>query len=188
MFKLVSLFSGAGGLDLGFKLAEDFDLLFANEVLELPCKTYSKIFNAEIISSEEIPRYAQPVLNTPSTSKMLNLIAKENPPFIINGSIEEVDFSSLPFDHSDVVLGGPPCQDFSIIRGKDERKGIDVKRGQLYSYFIEALVKLQPKIFVFENVPGLKSANSGYAYKTITDDFKKLNSRWSSIRRPRATV
>ncbi|MEM3790931.1 MAG: DNA cytosine methyltransferase [Thermoproteota archaeon] len=184
MFKLVSLFSGAGGLDLGFKLAEGFDLLFANEILDPPCRTYSKIFNAKIISSKEISRYAPFALNsTPAIYNLLSLTAKEKSPFIINGSIEEIDFSSLPFDYSDVVLGGPPCQDFSIIRGKDERKGIDVKRGQLYSYFIKALVKLQPKIFVFENVPGLKSANSGYAYKTITDDFQKLNLRWSNIRK-----
>jgi len=54
----------------------------------------------------------------------------------------------------DVVIGGPPCQSFSTA-GK--RKGLDDKRGMALLEFIRVIKDVQPKFFVFENVPGLKS-------------------------------
>ncbi|MBA7697933.1 hypothetical protein ES703_106605 [subsurface metagenome] len=74
------------------------------------------------------------------------------------------------------IIGGPPCQDFSIVRGPtQERQGLTVKRGKLYERFIKSLLYLQPDVFAFENVPGLMSANKGSAYKTILEDFSDLN-------------
>ena len=75
----------------------------------------------------------------------------------------------------------PPCQDFSMLRGKNKRQGIEVKRGKLYSHFVRALVHIQPKIFVFENVPGLVSANKGKAYEVINKDFENLSLRWKEV-------
>jgi len=71
-----------------------------------------------------------------------------------------------------VVIGGPPCQDFSVIRGA-ERQGIEVKRGTLYKQFVRCLTHVQPKVFVFENVWGLRSANNGLAYKIILKDLSE---------------
>lgn len=70
------------------------------------------------------------------------------------------------------------------IRGlPNERKGIKVKRGRLYAYFVKALVLLQPKVFVFENVPGLVSANRKSAYEIILEDFSNLNLRWDDVKK-----
>jgi DNA (cytosine-5)-methyltransferase 1 len=69
---------------------------------------------------------------------------------------------------------GPPCQDFSIVRGPpSERSGIKVSRGRLYTHFMRVLSNLRPRGFVFENVPGLKSANKRQAYRLILHDFSK---------------
>ena len=74
--------------------------------------------------------------------------------------VEHVDFSPLKDAGVDVVAGGPPCQDFSIVRGPDwDRRGIEVRRERLYLYFVRALNTLRPMAFIFKNVPGLVTAN-----------------------------
>jgi len=106
------------------------------------------------------------------------------PNTVLVHDVSKVDFSSLRGIEVDVVIGGPPCQDFSVLRSPtSERGGIRVERGRLYAHFVRALATLQPSMFVFENVPGLISANDGLAYKTIVDDFTHLNFRWEEVRR-----
>lgn len=68
----------------------------------------------------------------------------------------------------DVVLGGFPCQDFSVA-GK--RQGISVHRGRLYKALVRTVEAARPKVFVAENVKGLLSANAGLAIRVIADDF-----------------
>jgi len=68
----------------------------------------------------------------------------------------------------DVVLGGFPCQDFSVA-GK--RRGISVHRGNLYKALVSAVEAVRPKIFLAENVKGLLTANEGLAIRVITSDF-----------------
>jgi DNA (cytosine-5)-methyltransferase 1 len=165
-FALFSLFSGAGGMDLGFLLNGSFDMLFANDILSPPVETYAYNFRRKIVDVSEVasPNFALPAC--------------------VLGDVSEIDFSKIRGDEVDVVIGGPPCQDFSIVRGPEkERQGLFVKRGRLYAHFVRALVHLSPKVFVFENVPGLKSANRNAAYKTIIEDFAKLNLRWEEVRK-----
>lgn len=158
--KLFSLFSGAGGLDLGFVSHGAFEAVFANEISSTASETYSANFGTRAVPSSDR-------LQVPS---------------IFVGDIAELRLEELRNIAPDVLTGGPPCQDFSIVRGPDkERKGIRVSRGRLYSHFVRALIFLQPKAFVFENVPGLLSANKGMAYRTILDDFSNLKKSWKEI-------
>jgi len=162
-YTLVSLFSGAGGLDLGFKLTGSFDIRFGSDILAPAVETYSYNFGAKLVTIQ------------PESSDL---------PSIFMGDVAKLDFNNFKDLEFDVISGGPPCQDFSIVRGPQvERSGIDVSRGKLYSHFIRALIHLQPRVFVFENVPGLMSANKGEAYKVILDDFSALNIRWTEIRK-----
>lgn len=154
---IVALFSGCGGLDLGFELTRKFKVVWANDIYSPSAKTFSQNFGLKITNNPKC----------------------EEEDFFL-GDVEEADFGYLPFD-IDVVTGGPPCQDFSLIRGSEKRKGIFVKRGRLYTHFIRALITLQPKIFVFENVKGLISANRGLAFRQIIDDFRNLNLRWPEM-------
>jgi DNA (cytosine-5)-methyltransferase 1 len=160
-FSVVSLFSGAGGLDLGFVMSGRYKILVANDIEEHMVRTYSINFGAKIVSR----------------------ILPNSHPQVVLGDVSQLDFNLLSED-VDVVVGGPPCQDFSILRSSTaERGGILVKRGRLYAYFVKALAILQPKTFVFENVPGLTTANKGLAYKVMLDDFANLNLRWDEVRR-----
>lgn len=100
---------------------------------------------------------------------------KENFPDVevIEGDIWKYNLKDMP--DCDVILGGFPCQDFSVLRGLKKRKGVKVKRGLLYTKFVEAVRLKKPMVFVAENVRGLISANKGYAIKKITKDFTDLN-------------
>jgi DNA (cytosine-5)-methyltransferase 1 len=161
-FTVFSLFSGAGGLDLGFVLTNAFDILFANDIKFQPTHTYASNFEAKHITAQ--PRVS-------------------DVPAVFFGDVASVQFEELEDLAPDVIIGGPPCQDFSIVRGPQaERSGISVTRGKLYSHYIRALIHLQPRFFVFENVPGLMSANQGTAYNVIRDDFLALNLRWNEIK------
>lgn len=180
-YKILSLFSGCGGLDLGFaQLGADsfelkrvgkerrkpmgtrFEIVWANDIYSPSCETYSANFDAQI--------YTNP--KAPYTGKHR----------VFQGDIADIFFEdTVDRKETDVVLGGFPCQDFSVIRGAGKRLGIKVKRGRLYCHFVRALAQLQPKMFVAENVKGLVSANKGLAYDWIRKDFRNLRIRWPEI-------
>ena len=69
----------------------------------------------------------------------------------------------------DLLSGGAPCQSFSYA-GK--RLGLEDVRGTMFYHYATFLHKLQPKMFLFENVRGLLTHDKGRTYKTITDIFE----------------
>jgi DNA (cytosine-5)-methyltransferase 1 len=158
---LVSLFSGAGGMDLGLA-RNGWRIRLACEILREAAETYSRNFGLPLHDWEESPQ-------------ALDL------PAVVRGDAARVDFRVA--GHADAVVGGPPCQDFSVVRGPEQdRRGLEVERGRLYMHFVRALAAVQPKIFVFENVPGLLSANRGLAYHRIFADLRDLRRCWLEIR------
>ncbi len=130
---VTSLYSGCGGMDLGFKL-EGFNILWANDINKDACDTYKANIGNHIVC----------------------------------GDIADIDLASIP--DCELMLGGFPCQDFSMIW---KRGGISSDRGNLYKYFVNAVDLKNPKIFIAENVKGLLSANKRQAINTIVDDFSK---------------
>lgn len=95
---------------------------------------------------------------------------------VINDDIANVSCLDLEnlFDikkgELDLLSGGAPCQSFSYA-GK--RLGLEDARGTLFYHYAVFLEKLQPKMFLFENVKGLLTHDSGKTYKTITDIFEQ---------------
>jgi DNA (cytosine-5)-methyltransferase 1 len=153
-YNVVSLFSGCGGLDLGFRgdftvnnkkyPKLNFELTWANDFDERACLTYSKNFSDPIICGDICE--------------------------ILKGNYKDPESVKMP-ERADVILGGFPCQDFSIA-GK--RKGFDGSRGLLYRSMVETVKRLRPAIFVAENVKGLLSMDNGSAIDTIVKDFADL--------------
>jgi DNA (cytosine-5)-methyltransferase 1 len=147
-YKVVSLFSGCGGLDLGLEggfnfLGEHFSatplrVVWANDNNEKACKTLK-----------------------------LNISHTE----VVCDDITKILEHKLKIPNADVVVGGFPCQDFSLA-GK--RKGLTVQRGQLYSSMVEVVRTVKPKIFMAENVKGLISWEKGLGIKTMVSDFENL--------------
>jgi DNA (cytosine-5)-methyltransferase 1 len=166
-YNVVSLFSGCGGLDIGISNAgtnefntngseSEFNFIWSNDALEHACKSLSMNFDKAFEND----------IDELGDKKV-----------VYHGDVREVDFTeSVPnSDSIDLVVGGFPCQDFSILRGDDNRGGVEVERGKLYLEFARSLATLQPKMFVAENVKGLVSANNGKAYEQILDDFQNLD-------------
>jgi DNA (cytosine-5)-methyltransferase 1 len=154
-YSIVSLFTGCGGLDLGFKggfsfLGEkyaprDFKILWANDIEESACKTFNENFNEDIVCGD-----------------ITKIVSGEYAPDMFNKPIPK---------KADVVLGGFPCQDFSHA-GK--RMGFDSKRGLLYRSMMEVVKMTNPLVFLAENVRGLLTIDNGNAIKTIIKDFENL--------------
>lgn len=134
---IVSVFSGCGGLDLGFHL-EGYESLWANDFSEWAVESYKHNFG-DVIKLKDITEI------DPYTDK------------------------SIP--NCDIVLGGFPCQDFSIIW---KRPGLNGKRGGLYRHFLEFVDAKKPKAFIAENVKGLLTANKRKAIETIIKDFEDI--------------
>ena len=171
-YNICALFSGCGGLDLGFELYNDeiktqnkdksFRIIWANDFDYATCCSYNKNF---FMKSND--------LNKENYDSLDKVLCKD---------VRKLDFKSeLGNQNVDIILGGFPCQDFSVLRGNREDKGIKVKRGRLYLDFVRALYILEPKVFVAENVAGLVSANNGYAYQKIIEDFTNITQAWKEI-------
>jgi DNA (cytosine-5)-methyltransferase 1 len=75
----------------------------------------------------------------------------------------------------DLFVGGSPCQSFSMV-GK--RKGLDDDRGNLFFEFARLVDEIKPKVFIFENVKGLLSHNSGKTWITIENRIKELGYKY----------
>lgn len=143
VFSVVSLFSGCGGKDLGF--TGGFNVFG---------KHYDKN-NFEIVWANDIDKYA-------CATYKHNF--KHD---IVNDDIKNVDSNTIPV--ADIVIGGFPCQDFSIA---GLRRGLSSERGKLYLEMKRVILHCKPLAFVAENVEGLANINgSDSTIKTIVDDF-----------------
>lgn len=80
---------------------------------------------------------------------------------IVEADITEVDVPDVPCD---ILLAGPPCQDYSTLWNHD---GLKTARGNLFRQVARFLDELRPAAFVLENVPGLLSANRGTAWTLV---------------------
>lgn len=131
--KVVSLFSGCGGLDLGFEKA-GFDVVWANEYDSSIHTTYR--------------------LNHPNTQ-------------LCTLDIREINFKDIP--DCDGIIGGPPCQSWSL-GGKS--LGIKDNRGKLVYDYIRIVKDKKPKFFVMENVPGMVTPRHINSFNEFLDLFR----------------
>ena len=134
----LSLFSGCGGLDLGFEQVGDYKTVWANDFKHEACESFRRHFGD----------------------------------IILEGDVEQVDpYTNKDIPECDLILGGFPCQDFSIIW---KRPGLDGERGNLYKSFLRFVDAKKPKAFVAENVKGILTANDKKAIKQIVEDFQNI--------------
>ena len=145
--KVVSLFCGCGGMDLGIQ--GNFDFL-GRHYDALPF---------EVVYAADNDTYATTIYNHNFSHKCL---LKD---------VRDIIPSQIP-DH-DILLGGFPCQSFSISAKNPPRLGYTDDRGKLFFEMVNVLKEKQPRFFVGENVKGLLSANKGEAFPIIIKEFQK---------------
>lgn len=91
---------------------------------------------------------------------------------IVKGSMTDIDYTMYKTIDIDVLMGGVPCQSFSQA-GK--RAGMADERGKLILHFIKMVDEIEPKVFLIENVKGLKTHNGGKTLEFIINKLNKLN-------------
>lgn len=142
-FTVLDLFSGAGGLSRGF-LDAGYNVVLGVDFDDMALKTFKENHgNAEAMK--------------------LDLFNHENISYI------EEFLKSRNID-LDVLVGGPPCQGFSLAGPRD----VDDKRNTLYTAMVKVAEKFKPKVVVLENVPGLLKLYEGKGAKRIIEDFTKI--------------
>lgn len=145
--KVASLFCGCGGMDLG--LLGGFSFL-GKHCHDLPF---------EVVYAVDNDTYSTQIYN-------------KN--FSHNCEVKDVrDIVVKDVPEHDILIGGFPCQSFSIVAQNPPRLGYKDERGKLFFEMVEVLKEKQPRFFIAENVKGLLSANNKKAFPMIVKEFEK---------------
>ncbi len=144
--KVASLFCGCGGMDLG--VIGGFSYLGKN-YKENPF---------EIVYAVDNDKFCTKIYNDNFTHKCE---VKD---------VRDIDIEKMP--KFDMLIGGFPCQSFSISAQNPPRLGYKDERGMLFFEMVKILKKRHPRFFIAENVKGILSANKGKAFPIIIKEFK----------------
>lgn len=148
-YKLISLFSGGGGLDLGLEAA-GFETVFATDIDYHSCLTLQQ---GKLCAQGR------------NSNFLKNAVIKQVDILQLSSS-ELMDLAGVKPGEVELLAGGPPCQAFSVF---GRRKGIEDPRGRLFHEYLRILADLQPKAFVFENVFGLLTIHGGETFKQLCE-------------------
>ena len=188
-YNFIDLFAGAGGLSEGFFQAGFNPVAhvemnpYAAQTLETRSayyylkkkhrlSIYYDYLRGKITREQFLAGIPEEVLKTVICKTM----SKETLPSIfdtINGIL-----ATDGVEHVDVIIGGPPCQAYSLV-GRAQSKHMDHKmsddpRNMLYLLYTKFLTEYQPKMFVFENVLGIQTANKGRTWKNIKAQMRRV--------------
>lgn len=154
--KSIDLFAGCGGLMDGFEQSGHYDTIAAVEWEKAPCRNLEKRLKEKWKYKDANQRVLRfDIQRTEELFEGWN----EEPDY---GSSVGLDKLINAADGIDVIIGGPPCQAYSIAgRVRDENGMRDDYRNYLFESYIKVLERYQPKAFIFENVPGILSAKPG---------------------------
>lgn len=147
--KSIDLFAGAGGITEGFRQA-GVQCVFANDFNAHACETFK--------------------YNHPSVRVEV-------------GSIEELDATAirqstqLEKGELDILVGGPPCQGFSI---NAPGRFVEDPRNSLFKHYLRFVDEFAPKLFMFENVPGMLSLGGGKIFDTVLSEMQERGYRISA--------
>ncbi|HHG84697.1 MAG TPA: DNA cytosine methyltransferase, partial [Bacteroidetes bacterium] len=182
----IDLFAGAGGMSEGFTRA-GFNPLVHVEMDGNACATLRTrtVYHA-LKAADNLNSYweytkgerSQEELYAEIDSELLRkVIHAKIDRDTIEGIFENVD-AVIGEQPVDLIVGGPPCQAYSMIgRSRDPNGMKGDERNHLFRYYAKFLEKYQPKVFVFENVAGLLSAKNGEYLRKMRADFGKKGYR-----------
>ena len=158
----IDLFCGCGGFSLGMERA-GFKCLAAIDFNPEAMAAFKKNF-------PHVPHVLREDLTQFPPEKLSALLRKSPSPQLSNSQLAV-----------DVIVGGPPCQGFSRVRRVDGTNNgsrlVDDKRRHLYKEFLRYVEFFRPKVFVMENVLGIRSALGGEYFTRVQKDGRALGYR-----------
>ncbi|MCP3944698.1 MAG: DNA cytosine methyltransferase [Desulfobacteraceae bacterium] len=182
----LDLFAGAGGLSEGFSRA-GYEPVAHVEMSRAACNTLrTRAAYHWLKKNNKLNVYYDYLQGSITRSDLYDAVAKKEIETVINSEIGSDTLQTI-FDQTDrlidgkkldLIIGGPPCQAYSIIgRNRDKQNMQGDKRNYLYIYYAEFLKRYQPDYFVFENVIGLLSAKAKdgvHYFDNMQKLFKKV--------------
>ncbi|MRX47253.1 DNA cytosine methyltransferase [Pedobacter puniceum] len=181
-YNFIDLFAGAGGLSEGF-IQAGFEPIAHVEIENSACNTlrtraaYHYLKNGNNYNS-----YISYLKGEITRNQLYSIIPKNILDSIINlpigtennNAVQKQIDKSLGNKKVDLIIGGPPCQAYSLVgRSRSKTKMEGDPRNYLFIQYAEYLEKYKPKMFVFENVLGLKSAKGGYYLQEMEKIFNQ---------------
>ena len=188
-YSFIDLFAGAGGLSEGFIQAGFLPVAhvemnsFAAKTLETRSAYYY------LVSESKGNTYYDYLCGSISREKMLEEVPEECLKAVICETMSDQTMPAIfkkidallakkGLKTVDVVIGGPPCQAYSLV-GRAQSKHMEHPmeedpRNHLYKLYARVLKRYQPRMFVFENVMGIESANGGSTWKNIKKYLRRV--------------
>lgn len=186
-YNYIDLFAGAGGLSEGFIMQGGFNPIAHVEMNESACFTlktrlvyhYLKLsknltpyysYLKKEISRDDLYSYVpqtllESVVNSEITSETIESIFSKIDKILMDTHRKKVD----------IIVGGPPCQAYSLIGRSVSKDGMsNDPRNLLYLQYLLFIKRYNPNMFVFENVPGILTANKGKTIGNILRAFKDI--------------
>ncbi|KHS91838.1 cytosine methyltransferase [Pectobacterium brasiliense] len=170
----LDLFAGAGGLSEGFIQAGFSPVAHVESDLAACFTLRTRMAYHWLVSTSNTDKYTDYLLQKLSRDQFYQTVPDEIIESVINAEIggntlpdifNRID-SLLGNRKLDLIVGGPPCQAYSLVgRARDRKRMKGDKRNYLYIYYAEFLRRYQPSYFVFENVTGLLSAKDEYGFR-----------------------
>ena len=180
MIKLATVFSGIGAIEQALKKKGiNHEIVFAcdNGNIELDIDPQEIRKEIQGLSFYEQKKYID---NLYKATGKINYVEKS---YLSNYNIKKENFfQDVRFidgnffnNEVDFFVGGSPCQSFSI-NGK--KQGLEDARGTLFYDFARLVKEIQPKVFIFENVPHILKHDNGQTWEVISNIFNELNYTW----------
>lgn len=142
-FRILDLFCGAGGMSYGMHMNPNFETVVGLDINEKLAQTFKK--------------------NNPNVELIIGDIQEK--------SIKEKIFELSNQKKVNMIIGGPPCQGFSL---KGKKLGLDDPRNFLFLEYLEMVKRLKPEVFVIENVKSILSTSNGWFKEEIINTINKL--------------
>ena len=185
----IDLFAGAGGLSEGF-IQSGYRPIAHVEMNEYAAKTIeTRIAYYYLKENGDLDSYYQYERNEISREQLLELIPDDELKTVINKEMSESTIKGIfqtidtiidekDIEQVDVIIGGPPCQAYSLVgRAQSSHMLVPMEedpRNELYKMYVQFLNKYKPRMFVFENVAGIKTARGGQAFKNLQKYMRKV--------------
>lgn len=188
-FTFIDLFAGAGGLSEGF-LQAGFKPVAHVEMNEFAARTLeTRSAYYYLKGTDNLSIYSRYMQGKMTREELMKSIPASIIKTIINETMSDETLPSIfktvdgimrirGIKTIDVIVGGPPCQAYSLIgRAQSSHMKVPMEedpRNYLYKLYARFLKRYQPRMFVFENVTGIESANGGTTWKNIQKYLKRV--------------